>query len=408
MVILIIPLTFSGWTHARFQASKDRSVMGMIKRMEDSYQTFFCGEKDQDMDTVIGKFFKRSFCGDDDHHPGYSFSISDLLSFFETVDIPPGSFQRGNPNEKQFIHVSRSFEIMTKEVTQFQWFLIMGDNPSHFSKKKYCRDTYMEISTARGKVSLCPHHPVEMVSWNDSQRFINRLNKLVGCDDGVLIDMNNIVWEWTHDPYKGKALSENVSIKDLQQKRRVETSRYGESYGEPHVSSSDFYLPLEPLEETSQEPATARDGTSLPKTLICFRLPMEAEWELSARAGTDTDYYFGNFSFLFKVVDHAWFGQNSDNQTHIVGQKESNNNGLFDVYGNVAEWVHDKKDDSFSMEIHGRLKNEDFNSVRVIRGGDWGSSLKKVHSGFRSAKPSHSKGNNIGLRLVKTVTRKTY
>jgi formylglycine-generating enzyme required for sulfatase activity len=65
-----------------------------------------------------------------------------------------------------------------------------------------------------------------------------------------------------------------------------------------------------------------------------YRLPTEAEWEYAARAGS-TAWYAGNLD------DIAWYGANSDDETHPVGRKKPNAWGLYDMQGNVREWVSD-------------------------------------------------------------------
>jgi formylglycine-generating enzyme required for sulfatase activity len=65
-----------------------------------------------------------------------------------------------------------------------------------------------------------------------------------------------------------------------------------------------------------------------------YRLPTEAEWEYAARAGTNTSY-------TGKLDEIAWYNNNSEDETHPVGQKKPNAWGLYDMEGNVKEWVED-------------------------------------------------------------------
>lgn len=75
------------------------------------------------------------------------------------------------------MEITKGFEIAKTEVTQLQWFLVMGNNPSYYSEQIYCRGEHRVINDLNGKaISLCPDHPVESFSWDDVQVFLGKLN----------------------------------------------------------------------------------------------------------------------------------------------------------------------------------------------------------------------------------------
>lgn len=75
------------------------------------------------------------------------------------------------------------------------------------------------------------------------------------------------------------------------------------------------------------------------------RLPTEAEWEYAARAGTTTRWFFGDDPA--KLGEYAWFKDNAEGKSHPVGQKKPNPWGLYDMYGNIAEFVRDEHADDY-------------------------------------------------------------
>jgi formylglycine-generating enzyme required for sulfatase activity len=227
----------------------------------------------------------------------------------EFVLIPAGSFTMGadknfekaldSETPQHRVTISKPFYLGKYEVTQAQWEMVMGNNPSEFKGRS---------------------NPVEQVSWNDAQVFIQHLNRQEG-----------------HNRY---------------------------------------------------------------------RLPTEAEWELAARGGTDTMFFFMKDPQTWedasrKLDAYAWFGGNSGRTTHPVGEKKPNPYGLHDVYGNVWEWVQDwygdLPQDREIVDYHGPSDG----SYRGSRGGCWADgSAEDCRSDGRGGSPPDDRNCGIGFRLA--------
>ena len=101
-----------------------------------------------------------------------------------------------------------------------------------------------------------------------------------------------------------------------------------------------------------------------------YRLPTEAEWEYAARAGTTTRYSFGDDDS--KLGEYAWYSENSGHKTHPFGKKVANPWGLYDVHGNVWEWVQDEWHDTYNgAPTDGSAWEDGVSAALVYRGGRW-------------------------------------
>ncbi|MBN2269372.1 MAG: formylglycine-generating enzyme family protein, partial [Sedimentisphaerales bacterium] len=103
-----------------------------------------------------------------------------------------------------------------------------------------------------------------------------------------------------------------------------------------------------------------------------YRLPTEAEWEYACRAGTTSEYSFGDSES--QLVDYAWYYPNSGKKTHPVGTLKPNAWGLYDMHGNLCEWCQDwYAEDWYSKGRAENPLNESYGKkeYRVIRVGSW-------------------------------------
>lgn len=133
-----------------------------------------------------------------------------------------------------------------------------------------------------------------------------------------------------------------------------------------------------------------------------YRLPSEAEWEYACRAGTQTRYSFGDDAS--KLSDFAWYSGNSGNRTHKIGKKKCNSFGLYDMYGNVWEWVQDTYHKKYEGAPSDGSVWEDRNSTsRVIRGGSWSSNDWNCRSANRLSYNPEYYYNYVGFRLLREL-----
>jgi len=125
-----------------------------------------------------------------------------------------------------------------------------------------------------------------------------------------------------------------------------------------------------PVVGVSWDDATAYCQWLSERTGRNYRLPTEAEWEYAARGGRDSKgYTYAGGDDLDAV---AWYYGNANGKTHPVAQKQANELGLYDMSGNVYEWVQDCWHDSYAgAPKDGSAWTSGDCDRRVLRGGSW-------------------------------------
>ncbi len=282
------------------------------------------------IDTCVG----FGFCSDDwCLIPGCTFKMGSPVD--EACRV-------GNEGPVQMVRITRPFYMKQTEVTQKEWFDLIGNRPSFFPS--------------------CDDCPVDSVNWYDAAYYANMLSA-----------------------------QENL---------------------EPCYS-------LENCTGTLGLDATDCEVTFEGLQCKGYRLPTEAEWEHAARAGTTTPYWIGgNIGYDYEPVcddgdpsgtglaEIAWYSYNSDLKTHTVAQKLPNPWGLYDVYGNVWEWVHDWYTQNRSVACDPDCRDPlgpDTGLDRVIRGGSWGNDAGWIRSALRHHIEPGDRNPGTGFRLARSL-----
>ena len=130
-------------------------------------------------------------------------------------------------------------------------------------------------------------------------------------------------------------------------------------------------------------------------------LPTEAQWEYACRAGTETEYFFGD-EISQEQVNFRESG--TENKTFNVKDKPANAWGLYQMHGNVWEWCEDRYDKDYYQKSEkkdlGGPSDPSFNS-RVLRGGSWSRDAARARSAFRSDCAPDRRFDYFGFRLAR-------
>ena len=126
-----------------------------------------------------------------------------------------------------------------------------------------------------------------------------------------------------------------------------------------------------------------------------YRLPSEAEWQYACTSGGKREEYCGGNN----IDTVAWYSSNSGSKTHPVGQKQPNGLGIYDMSGNVWEWVQDWYGSNYPSS-GSNPTGASTGSDRVFRGGSWGSGVGFARGAWRHYNSPDDRGSFLGFRLV--------
>src|SRR5215510_1263556 len=141
-----------------------------------------------------------------------------------------------------------------------------------------------------------------------------------------------------------------------------------------------------------------------------YALPTEAEWEYAARGGSVTPWSFG--SDTQQLGNYAWFSDISEKEIHAVGTKLPNPLSLYDMHGNVWEWVADCYDDKAYQNRSDLITDPVVNpgvgsqcQYRVLRGGSAWFNSRSLRSALRAWVEPEVRDDGIGFRCVRRLRR---
>jgi formylglycine-generating enzyme required for sulfatase activity len=294
-----------------------------------------------------------------------------LSAPIELVEIPPGEFLMGSPEDEEgrqetwgtdetqhSVRITYAFKMGKTEVTQKQWCEVMG----------------MTIQQQRDMVQRKVGH---LSSFHDRLKGLGWAIK----DDafGTFKDVrDNGVW----NTLKAVVVGEGS------------WPLYGEGDNYPmyYVSGDDatgFCKQLTKLEGVAGRIPAGHE----------YRLPTEAEWEYACRAGSPTRFANGDTEADLDKI--GWYGGNSGNTIHPVGTKLPNAWGLHDMHGNVWEWCGDGFDAYPEGEVVDPF-GPTTGSFRVYRGGGWAAPSRHCRTAYRGRL---TPGFRNGFRIVLAPVR---
>lgn len=167
-------------------------------------------------------------------------------------------------------------------------------------------------------------------------------------------------------------------------------------------NSSAVQDPLRPVTNVSWFEVQEFLGKLREKTGKVYRLPTEAEWEFAARSGGKAERWAGT-SDRGALREFAWFGETSGGQVQPVGQKRPNGQGLYDMAGNVIEWVEDWYG-RYPGGPHTDPIGPETGKQKVVRDGSFATVVADgLRAALRDSIAPDTRSPEIGFRLARSL-----
>jgi formylglycine-generating enzyme required for sulfatase activity len=179
-----------------------------------------------------------------------------------------------------------------------------------------------------------------------------------------------------------------------------EYDRFALSTGKPLPYDQGWGRGRRPVINVSWEDARDFADWLSKQTGKRYRLPSEAEWEYAARSGGKDEVWAGTSDE--KQLDN--YAVLSKNQAELVGSRKPNGLGLYDMSGNVWEWIQDCWHENYNgAPKDGRTWGEEDCGQRVIRGGSWNYVPEILRASYRPGDNAGSRNGTIGFRLAQDI-----